>query len=196
MNNGFKMMMNNRKSYFRWIYMLSLALFGWSCSTTKVQVETANPSIELSDYATFDFFELEAEGDTSSVFDESMEYFKAQVTRQMDARGVTRNTDNPDLKINLGIVVEEKTQTRQTSLSDPGEWTYIGQRNYKWESKTVEVGTYKEGSITIHLVDNASNEAMWIGLIDGVLPRKPEKRKESIEKAVALLFAEIDQSSE
>ena len=188
--------MNQRISYSRWIYMLSLAIFGWSCATTKVQVETSNPSIELSDFATFSFFELEAEGDTSSVFGESMEYLKSEVTRQMNARGITQNPENPDLKINLGIVVEEKTQTRQTSLSDPGEWTYIGQRNYKWESKTVEVGRYKEGSITIHLVDNDSNEAVWVGLIEGVLPRKLEKRKEAITKAVASLFSEIDKSSE
>lgn len=114
----------------------------------------------------------------------------------MNVRGITQNPENPDLKINLGIVVEEKTQTRQTSLADPGEWTYIGQRNYKWESKTVEVGRYKEGSITIHLVDDDSNEAVWIGLIEGVLPRKLEKRKEAITKAVATLFSEIDQPSE
>lgn len=178
------------------MYLLILALFVWSCSSTKVQVKASNPTTEISDYATFSFFELEAEGDTSSVFNESMHYFKSEVTWQMNARGVTQDTDSPDLKINLGIVVEEKTQTRQTSLSDPGEWTYIGQRNYKWESKTVEVGTYKEGSITIHLVDNSSNEAIWIGLIEGVLPRRPEKRKESIRKAVASLFSEIDQSSD
>ena len=188
-------MMNRRIFNCSLISLSILALFAWSCSTTQVQVKTSNPTIEISDYATFSFFELEAEGDTSSVFNESMAYFKSEVTRQMNVRGVSHDTDSPDLKINLGIVVEEKTQTRQTSLSDPGEWTSIGQRNYKWESKTGEVGPYKEGSITIHLVDNSSNEAIWIGLIEGVLPRKPEKRKESIRKAVASLFSEIDQSS-
>ena len=188
--------MNKRIFNSSLICLLILALFGWSCSSTKVHVKASNPSMEISDYATFSFFELEAEGDTSSVFNESMDYFKSEVTQQMNARGVTQDTNNPDLKINLGIVVEEKTQTRQTSLSDPGEWTYIGQRNYKWESKTVEVGTYKEGSITIHLVDNSSNEAIWIGLIEGVLPRKQDKREESIRKAVASLFSEIDQSSD
>lgn len=184
--------MNRRTFYYRCIYLGLLAVIGSSCATTKVHVETSNPSTQLSDYTTFNFVELEAEGDTSSVFNESMEYFKSEVTQQMNARGISQNTEHPDLKVNLGIVVEEKTQTRQTSLADPGEWTYIGQRNYKWESKTVKVGTYKEGSITIHLVDNASNEAVWTGLIEGVLPRKAEKRKESIKKAVASLFSEIN----
>lgn len=188
--------MKQKTPYSRWLYLLPLALVSWSCATTKVQVETSNPSRQLSDYSTFNFFELEAEGDTSSVFEESMEHLKSEVTRQMNARGITQDPENPDLKVNLGIVVEEKTQTRQTSLADPGEWTYIGQRNYKWESKTVEVGKYREGSLTIHLVDNESNEAVWVGLIEGVLPRKPDKRKEATRKAVASLFSEIDQPSE
>lgn len=176
--------------------LLSLAVVGHACSSSRVTVDPSNPTVELSDYKTFNFFELEAEGDTTSAFFQFMSHFKSEVTRQMNARGLVQDPDKPDIKINLGVVVEEKTQTRQTSLSDPGEWTYIGQRNYKWESKTVEVGTYKEGSITIHLVDNASNEAVWVGMIEGILPRKQEKRKEAIEKAVASLFEKIDQSRE
>ena len=36
--------------------------------------------------------------------------------------------------INIGIVVEEKIQTREMNLrTDPP--MHIGQRNYKWESK-------------------------------------------------------------
>src|SRR5690554_2354182 len=103
---------------------------------------------------------------------------------------------NPDLKINLGIIVQEKTQTRQTSLADPGEWNYIGQRNYKWESKTVEVGKYKEGSLIMHLVNAEDNRAVWVGIIEGVLPQNPNRRQNSMEKAVAALFDKIDQSGE
>lgn len=189
-------MMNMKISTFSLICLLSTAVFCFACSTTQVTVDPSNPAVELSDYKTFDFFDLEAEGDTTSAFHQSMAYLKSEVIEQMNSRGLTQDTDDPDLKINLGIMVEEKTQTRQTSLSDPGEWNYIGQRNYKWESRTVEVGTYKEGSITIHLVDNATNEAVWIGIIEGILPRKAEKRQRAMEKAVATLFAKIDESGE
>ena len=172
-----------------------MAFMAWACSSAKIRVESSDAALALSDFKTFDFVELETKGDTSSAFNESIAYIKSAVIQEMNARGLTQQAANPELKINLGIVVEEKTQTRQTSLSDPGEWTYIGQRNYKWESRTVEVGTYKEGSITLHLVDNASNEAIWVGSIEGVVPRKAENRKEAIEEAVTSLFEEIDNKS-
>jgi len=182
--------------HYLWVCMISMTILTSSCSTAKVTVDASNPNVELSDFATFNFFEIEAEGDTSSAFHQNMSSFKAEVVEQMSARGLTQDVENPDLKINLGIIVQEKTQTRQTSLADPGEWNYIGQRNYKWESKTVEVGTYKEGSVTMHLVDNAFNEAVWIGTIEGVLPRRPENRQSALREAVASLFSKIDESGE
>ena len=58
--------------------------------------------------------------------------------------------------------------------------------------KTVEVGKYKEGSLTIHLVDNATNEAIWVGSMAGVVPRQQAKRETAIHKAVIALFEEIE----
>lgn len=185
-------MMNRKVSHYSLACLVLLVAVSLGCSTTKVTVDASNPQVELSDYDTFQFFELEAEGDTSSTFYQNMAAFKSEVIGQMNARGLKQDAENPDLKINLGIIVEEKTQTRQTSLSDPGEWNYIGQRNYKWESKTIEVGTYKEGSITMHLVDYASNEAVWVGIIEGILPKNPEKSKTALKAAVASLFEKID----
>lgn len=188
--------MNTKISSVTRVAMLLLTFWAWSCSSTNISVESSDTTLALSDFKTFDFVELEAKGDTSSAFSESIDDIKSEVIRQMNSRGLTQQPVDPELKINLGVVVEEKTQTRQTSLSDPGEWTYIGQRNYKWESKTVKVGSYKEGSITLHLVNNSSNEAIWVGSIEGVVPRKTENRKSAIQEAVAALFQEIDKNSE
>lgn len=188
--------MNKKISYWARIFAIFTVFWAWSCSSAKITVESSRPAAALSDFKTFDFVELETEGDSSSAFSESVALIKSAVIHEMNARGLSQQTDDPELKINLGIMVEEKTQTRQTSLSDPGEWTYIGQRNYKWKSRTVEVGTYKEGSITLHLVDNASNEALWVGSIEGVVPRKAENRQDAIEEAIASLFEEIDDRSE
>lgn len=187
--------MNKKISYWARLFVIFTVFGTWSCSSTNITVESSRPEAALSDFKTFDFVQLETEGDSSSAFNESVTLIKSAVIHEMNARGLTQQADDPGLKINLGIVVEEKTQTRQTSLSDPGEWTYIGQRNYKWESRTVKVGTYKEGSITLHLVDNSSNEALWVGSIEGVVPRKAENRKDAIKEAVASLFEEIDNKS-
>lgn len=185
--------MNNKSLH--WICpILVLILIGACSPITKVTVNPPAAKIQLTDYQTFDFSELEASGDTTSDFHQNMELFKNMVINEMNIRGLTQNTRDPDLKINLGIVVEEKTQTRQTSLADPGEWDYIGQRNYKWESQTVKVGTYKKGSVTLHLVDNERNEAVWVGVIEGILPDDKDKRDRAMKKGVKALFKKIDQA--
>lgn len=180
------------------IILLSGALFlvfaCTSCSYTRVTVHPSNSSIELTDYQSFDFFELDASGDTTEALQQTIAYLKSQVVREMEKRGLTRNSGAPELKINLGINIQEKTQTRETSLTDPGEWTYIGQRNYTWESRTVEVGTYKEGSLIMHVVDARDNRAIWVGIIEGVMPENPGKRQKAMEKAVKALFEKIDES--
>jgi len=182
------------------IILLSGALFVLfaytSCSYTRVTVHPSNSAIELTDYKSFDFFELDASGDTTEGLQQTIAYLKSQVVREMEKRGLTRDSGAPELKINLGINIQEKTQTRETSLTDPGEWTYIGQRNYTWESRTVEVGTYKEGSLIMHVVDARDNRAIWVGIIEGVMPENPGKRQKAMEKAVTGLFEKIDESGE
>jgi PBP1b-binding outer membrane lipoprotein LpoB len=186
--------MRTKKNIFKLVPLLFTWLLIASCASTKVTVHPSDSEVTLSDFQTFDFFELMAEGDTSSNFQQNITSLKAEIIDEMQARGLKQSSDDPEIKINLGIMVEEKTQTRQTSLTDPGEWTYIGQRNYKWESKTVEVGTYREGSFTLHLVDSQTNEAIWVGIIEGILPTNPKKRKNTVDKAVTALFDKIDQS--
>lgn len=175
--------------------ILMIYIFG-ACASPKVTLNATSSAVELTDYNTFDFYKVEASGDTTSSFNQRLAYFKDLIIREMNARGLKQDPTHPELKVNLGINIEEKTQTRETSLADPGEWTYIGQRNYKWESETVEVGSYKEGSISLHLVDTENNEAAWVGLIEGVLPVNPTKGRARLSQAVASLFAKIDQSEE
>lgn len=179
--------------YLLFIYCLWLLT---ACSTSKITIYPQNSPARLTEFQTFDFYEVEASGDTSANFNDAISLLKSTIAAELNNRGLTQQAGQPDLKINLGVMVEEKTQTRETSLSDPGEWTYMGQRNYKWESRTVEVGTYKEGSVTVDLVNNTSNELVWEGVMQGVVPRKQEKRQEALTKAVASLFDKIDQRSQ
>lgn len=176
--------------------VISLWVFFAACTTTKVSVHPPNSAVELSDYRTFDFFELKTEGDTSSNFNLNIANLKSEIIDEMNRRGLKQSAKDPELNINLGILIEEKKQTRQTNLSDPGEWNYLGQRNYKWESKTIEVGTYQEGSVTLHLVDDGTNEAVWVGVMEGILPKNPVKREKTIKKAVEALFNKIDRARE
>ncbi|GAB3532041.1 hypothetical protein GCM10027443_15230 [Pontibacter brevis] len=151
------------------------------------------PGFQLSNYNTFAFYEVEASGEgLSPAYRTQVQYLQQAISDQLEARGLTQSTSEPDLLINLGIVVTEEVQTRETDIrSDPPN--YIGQRRYTWRSREVEVGRYREGTVSVHLVDNERNELVWRGRAEAILQRKQAKLQEQIVEGVEEMFRGIPQ---
>ncbi len=171
------------------VSLLVFASLLFTCRSSKV-LETENvEGFQLNQYQTFDFFKLEASGDTSSNFQANATLIKNAITRNLESRGLKRVDTNPDLLINIGIVVKEETQTRQTTIREAPR--YMGQRTYSWKSEEIEVGKYRTGTATVHLVDADTKTMMWRGVIESIIPEKKEKVAESIEDGVDLLFANL-----
>jgi hypothetical protein len=165
-----------------------------SCSSSKITVlEDNEGQFKLSDFATFNFLGVEAEGELQDDYKQRIELIKDEIISKMESRGMAYEPDQAELGINIGILVEEKTQTRETSLmTDPGTFNYIGQRRYSWKSETIELGKYKLGTATIHFIDTKANKAVWVGVIEKILSENPEKTNEVIRKSVADLFEKLD----
>jgi len=121
----------------------------------------------------------------SNIFD-----LKRAVTRQLEARGLQK-ADQPDLWVNIGMVTEQRTQTRQANFQTDGLPYYIGQRNYRWQAGDIPVGQYQEGTATIDLVDAARKELVWQGTTSAILSRKPIKAAKQIDEGVADVFAKL-----
>lgn len=163
-----------------------------ACKSTKVTVLEQSTGFELSSYDTFGFFMTDAEGELSDNFERNIEYLKNEITNQMESRGLSKQIEGADLKINIGIAVEERDQTRETSLAtDPGTFNYIGQRRYSWKSEEVKIGTYRQGTVTIHLVDAERNEAVWVGISDRVIDNREDRLQRTIREGVAEMFGII-----
>ena len=109
-----------------------------------------------------------------------------EIHKQMAARGYEKVSENPDLIINLGISITKEEQTRETDLKDAPR--YVGQRNYHWESEEIVIRTYTEGTVTLDLVDKASNEMIWQAVAAGALEKKREKNQKKIVKGAKKLF--------
>lgn len=167
--------------------MVVLALSG--CSGVNVLETQADENFELGQYKTFDFFRLEASGDTAENFSRNVELLKGAITRELGLKGLRRSLASPDLLVNIGIVVEQKVQTRETSFREAP--VYIGQRHYHWETKKVEVGRYREGTVTVDLVDPEDNKRVWEGAVEGVIPERETKLRERIEEGVKALFEKL-----
>jgi hypothetical protein len=103
----------------------------------------------------------------------------------MSRRGY-QQSENPDLWVNIGVVIIDKDQTRETTIREAP--FYIGQRNYRWQSQEVKVGTYEEGTATVEVVDAARKELIWEGSVASILTADATKLTNRINSAIQTLF--------
>lgn len=168
-------------------YLLFALLFA-SCSATKVSKTESAPGVDFNSYKTFAFYKLQASGDTISAnFKNSTAVLQDAIAAELEKRGYIKSENNPDMLVNIGLVVQEKIQTRETNLMTDRPM-YIGQRNYKWESKEVETGRYRLGTMTLDMVDAKKNTMLWTGVVEDIIPEKTAKLQASVDKGVAELF--------
>jgi len=165
--------------------VLLLALV--SCAPGKVVKTEKADNVNFQSFKTFDFYKLEASGDTAtSKFSTYTDILKHAVARELTAKGYRESASNADLLVNIGIVVKEERQTRETNIREAPR--YIGQRRYSWKSQEVEVGRYKSGTVTIDLVDSKNNNMVWEGILEGIISQKENAYRNDIDKGITNLF--------
>ncbi|HEX5169251.1 MAG TPA: DUF4136 domain-containing protein [Cyclobacteriaceae bacterium] len=174
----------------RFCLPMSLVIFICSCAP-QVKIVGTKPAegTSLNNYKTFDFYQFNTEVVPSPTFNLRTGWLKDEIAKQLNARGLSQSSDNPDLLVNIGVVIEEKVQTRETTIRDAP--MYTGQRNYSWQSQEVAVGTYEEGTVTIDLVDRMKNEMIWEGVASSILVKSDESSKKNIAQGMEALFAKI-----
>jgi hypothetical protein len=159
------------------------------CSSSRVLKTEKSDTADFSSYKTFDYYKVEARGDTSSQrFNENIQKLEDAIAIKMQKFGYLLSKTNPDLLVNIGVVVREEIQTRQTDIRTDAP-RYIGQRRYSWKSQEVEVGRYKEGTVTVDLVDRKQGTLVWQGTIEDIIPQNNRGLERAIKKGVNKLFA-------
>jgi hypothetical protein len=167
------------KTYF---LLLLLALTG--CAAEQVQRTEQAPNVDFRVYKTYNFMDVTARNE-AAFQGTGIETLKQATGREMQRRGYQPSA-SPDLLVNIGVVTQDKVQTRETTLRDAP--IYLGQRNYHWQSQDVVVGRYEEGTATVELVDAARQELIWQGSVKSVLSPKEDKLTKRIDDAVTALF--------
>ena len=173
--------------------IIFICILSFGCSGVSIKNVQKADSFTISKYKTFGFFTVDASGDAlGKNYSDNLELLKKAVTKQFETKGLSLAADNPDIMVNIGIVVSQEVQTRETSFSNPGDRTaYMGQRNYSWHTQEVVVGTYKQGSVTLDLVDHASGKLVWQGTATSVVPENQKNVPALIEEGMAKLFQEM-----
>ena len=141
------------------------------CSPYRLVRNQSDKTATWSAYRTFAFVDTNRIDPTPrDAYQVAVEQVKQAVAAEMVKRGYQQTQDNPDLLVNLGTVIKEKTQTRQTTINEAP--LYIGQRRYSWRSQEVPIGTYNEGTINVHVVDAQRNALVWDIAVSSVLNRR------------------------
>jgi hypothetical protein len=171
------------------LLLASLSLAACSAEQAEHLAQTdQRPGTNFAVYKTYNFMDETARNDSAfqrsgtGIFD-----LKRAVAHEMESRGFQRAA-RPDLWVNIGIVTQQKDQTRETNFRQDGAPYYIGQRNYHWQAQDVVVGQYQEGTATVDIVDAARKEQVWQGTTTSILSRNPDKSAKQIDEGVATIF--------
>ena len=75
-----------------------------------------------SDYKTSDFLDFDVKLPTEyQTSPENIQYLKDAISKQLEANGL-KQSSNPDLAVNIGVVVEEETQTEKLTIGICNMW--------------------------------------------------------------------------
>jgi hypothetical protein len=163
-----------------------------SCTAIRVLPVESAPGVNWQEKRTFGFYEVKASGDTiTAQFADGIAELQQAIAIELQQRGYERVAVRPNWLINIGIVVKEQVQTRQTDFRTDGAPRYTGQRNYTWKSETVEVGRYREGTVSVHVVDALKRELLWQGAVQGVIPEKNTSRAAAASTAMRRLMEQF-----
>ncbi len=169
--------------------LLLVGLLMVACSPGRVISTELGPGIQEQNYQTYNFYDLKVDAPEGTPPNpERIEILKTAISRELEAVGL-KKADDPNLCVNIGVVVENKIQTRETDIRDAP--IYIGQRRYHWEVEEVPVGEYREGTVTIDLVDAASDEMVGQAVASGVIVEDNEKLKKRVDQVAARAFAKL-----
>jgi hypothetical protein len=165
----------------------ALCILMCSYSQKVKKSEYAN-GINLYNYKTFGFYDIDTSGLINPAnFVGHLETLKTAIRKELEGRGFSES-DQPELKINMGLVVEEKIQTREADIrTDPP--VFMGQRNYGWQNGEVFVGYYNKGTLDFHMVDAVAKNMIWYANVSDVIPNKQNKVTKTINRGVRRLFS-------
>lgn len=166
-----------------------------ACSSGPSIRADADPTVNLSNYKTFGFFDR-VSTDKNAYTTIVSTRLKDATRREMEKRGYQFVTSNPQLLANFNINIENKQDIRSTPSAGVGVgYGYYGYRagmygtwgGYPQEIETVN---YQEGTLSIDLVDSSKQQLVWQGTAQGRINKKAvENPGPAIDKVVGEIFA-------
>jgi hypothetical protein len=149
-----------------------------------------DPKTDLRVYRTFAFFEPVAveSGQYATLISTRLK----QATRaQLERIGFRYLESEPDLRVNFFLKVVNKQEIRSSGSSGAGYYGYRSGYYGTWSGYPyVETIDYREGTLSIDLVDTKKKQLVWQGIAEGEVQDETLKDPgPAVDKVVALIFS-------
>ncbi len=174
------------------VMTLCIVFLTAACTVSPTIRSNYNQTIDFSHYKTFGFFE---KLDTDTRYESlTSQYLKEATVNQMTQRGFVLTNDKPDLLINFRHNIQDKQYIDEMPITGYGGLSQSRSHYYygSWVGYRPYVDNYKEGKLTIDLVDKKSNKVVWQGEAVGRVNEEQQSNlKVSLHKTVSQMFAKF-----
>jgi hypothetical protein len=171
----------------RW-FVVCCALIGLSGCVTGPEIRVdMDPKVDLRTYKTFAFFD-NVSTDRAGYGTLVSQRLKQATRPQLEQRGFTYSESDPDLRVNFFVRVVDKQEVR----SAPGYYGYRAGYYGAWAGYPYNVETveYRQGTLSIDLVDARRKQLVWQGVAEGKVSDESQKNPgPAIDKVVAEIFS-------
>jgi len=147
------------------------------CATPGPELRQAsNPAANFGSYRTFGYISPLAT-DKAGYQSLLTARLKDATRRGMESKGFVYSESSPDLLVNFFVNIEDKQEIRTTPRTTYGAGYYGYRRGLYRGISTVEVETvnYREGTLTIDVVDAKQNMLAWQSTAEGKISKEARK---------------------
>lgn len=163
----------------------------------EVRVER-NPEIALQGAETFGW--VDPLGTDRAAYETLVTTrLKQAVGAALERRGLRYDAAAPELLVNFYVNLEARQDVRRIPtargplVTDPWRASYFGYRYGlydPWPAYEVSVVEYEQGTLTIDVLDAASERLAWVGVLEGrVRERTLTEEQEALRSALDELFS-------
>ena len=178
--------MKKTKSLF---ILLIFCLLFFNCTTIRVQNVNKEAEFSLSQYKTFDFYQIDIDTVKFPEYKKRFISLEEELTKQFEAHGVKRAVSNPELFVNIGLNIQNISETRKTDyLGDP---QYMYKRDYTWDNDDLVLDEFREGSFVIDFVDAKSKKLQCMISGDAIAVKNEKDVKKNQEVGIKKIFKKI-----
>jgi hypothetical protein len=169
--------------------IIGLAIFAAGCSTISVSHDF-DTEADFAAYKTFAWLQepVTAVGDAAAARQQNTlldKRIRSAVEAEMQSKGMTVNTESPDLLVVYHTGVDSKI-----NVTDWG-YTYPTRYGGWYGDRDVDVYQYEEGTLIVDLIDAKAQQLVWRGTATKTLEDNPspERMEQNLREVIGKMFA-------